>query len=426
VAMGFRHLHPIALQHFFDEHEGGLMPANLVWTVKNEGLLLRCFHLHPLMVKTQVPLAEFNSTIDDDLALRACPDTSRDYVVTDSDELLAFEMSGLHHVVGTVCPKGSIEGIAAWAKYGTNARHRELIRHCIRVHGVPVTEPLWRAKETESSRVVDKIDIVSLSRRKLLLTHPTVFVSWLYATMLGRAGNTTVPIWAVVLGWAWSMIRKLNNAFYQAIFKRNGLFLFTHPYWLIQRSMLSGIARCIRHGDRHIVIISSDQGLAREVARSHPDSIVQSFTANANPGEDLVRRAGSAPIDLLIAVVLPNSGTDNTMAQRIGRRRVLLRLSGDQCAAPRSFTEIAFFGGFGTRCCFRIWARHARAPGRQQVPLRRILLRLIGQLLAPLIFIGVSIVGVGMNVIGLILDYFTQDEPPSQREDESVPIERSI
>ena len=46
-------------------------------------MLLRCFHLHPLMVKPQGPLAEFKSTIDDDLALRACPDSSRDYVVTD-------------------------------------------------------------------------------------------------------------------------------------------------------------------------------------------------------------------------------------------------------------------------------------------------------------------------------------------------------
>ena len=93
VGIGLRHLHPIARSHFFNEYDGGLMPANLAWSVGDEGVLLRCFHLHPLMVKPQGPLAEFKSTIDDDLALRACPDSSRDYVVTDSDELLAFEMS---------------------------------------------------------------------------------------------------------------------------------------------------------------------------------------------------------------------------------------------------------------------------------------------------------------------------------------------
>ena len=48
VGIGLRHLHPIARSHFFNEHNGGLMPANLAWSVGDEGLLLRCFHLHPL------------------------------------------------------------------------------------------------------------------------------------------------------------------------------------------------------------------------------------------------------------------------------------------------------------------------------------------------------------------------------------------
>jgi hypothetical protein len=428
VATGLRHLHPIALRHFFDEYEGGLMPANLVWTVKNEGLLLRCFHLHPLMVKTQVPLAEFNSTIDDDLALRACPDTSRDYVVADSDELLAFEMSSLNHVVGTVCPKGSIEGIAAWAKYGTNARHRELIRHCIRVHSVPVTEPLWRAKETESGRVVDAVDMVSrLSRWQLLLTHPTVFGGLLYATLRGHVGNSGVPSWVVVLRWIWSTMRKLNRAFYQAAFTKNGSLLPTHPYWLVQRSMLAAIERNLRHGDRHIVILAADPALASKVAHSHPETIVQSFTADANPGEELVRRGTSSPVDLLLAVDLPMSGRDTTVVQRIGQRRILLRLSGDRRAAPWTYTEIVFFGGLGTRYCFSIWNSvcRDRKNRKPQSLLGQISLTLTGVLLAPPMYVATAIVGVAMNTIGLILDYFTQEEASSRREDESVSLESS-
>ena len=187
VAMGLRHLHPIARSHFFNEYEGGLMPANLVWIVGDEGLLLRCFHLHPLMVKTQVPSAEFKSTIDDDLALRACPDVTRDYVVTDSDEILAFEMSGLNHAVGTICLKGSIEGIAAWAEYGANSRHRELIRHSIRIHIGPLTEAIWRAKEMESEKVVDAVASLNrLSLWQVVLKHPTIFVAITYTAMLGR------------------------------------------------------------------------------------------------------------------------------------------------------------------------------------------------------------------------------------------------
>ena len=156
VALALDHLHPIALTHFWNEHDSGLMPANLVWTVPHEGLLLRCFHLHPLLVKSQVPFAPFKSTIDDDLALCACPDCTRDYIVTDSDELLAFEMSGLDRVVGTVCEKGSVEGTAAWAEVGTNQRHRELVRHPIRVHSTSMTELAWAGIAAKSAEVVGR------------------------------------------------------------------------------------------------------------------------------------------------------------------------------------------------------------------------------------------------------------------------------
>ena len=108
--------------------------------------------------------------------------------MTDSDELLAFEMSPLSHAVGTICRKSSIGGILAWAEYGTNSRHRELIRHCIRVHSGPLNEQMWRAKEIESAKVIDTIDELGrLSRLQLLWRYPTVLIYLLHATMLGRA-----------------------------------------------------------------------------------------------------------------------------------------------------------------------------------------------------------------------------------------------
>ena len=364
VSIGLRHLHPIARSHFFDEHDGGLMPANLVWPVGNEGLLLRCFHLHPLMVKPQVPLAEFKSTIDDDLALRACPDSGRDYVVTDSDELLTFEMSAPSHVVGTVCPKGSIEGIAAWKEYGTNIRHRELIHHCIRIHSGAVTVPTWRAKEIESSKIIDAVDELSrLSQGQLLRNYPAVFMGLLHATMLGRLDNRATPLWVLSLAWMWSAFRKINAACYQALFIKDGSLLVTHPLWLIRRGMLRAIESCIGRDDRHIIVVAADPGLGLEVARAHPDAIVQSFTANAKLDPDSVRQGYSAAVDLVIAADLPISGLNVSIGQRIGERHVLLRLSSDQSDVDESW-EIAYFGGIGTRFCYHVWItiRMARKP----------------------------------------------------------------
>jgi len=428
VAMGLHHLHPIARSHFFNEYEGGLMPANLVWTVGDEGLLLRCFHLHPLMVKTQVPSAEFKSTIDDDLALRACPDVTRDYVVTDSDEILAFEMSGLSHVVGTICPKGSIEGIAAWAEYGTNSRHRELIRHPIRIHTGPVTEATWRTKEIESKKIVDAVSKLNrLSWWALLLKYPTIFMGLFYSVALGRQLESRVaPRWVVVLGSTWWMLRKLETTTYQAIFIKNGSLLITHPYWLVRRGVLDAIERRVGRGDRHIVIIAADPRLAWEVARSHPDAIVQSFAADANPDQDLIRRADSASVDLLIAADLPIFGCNSPVAQRIGERRVLIRLSGDQRAAPRNYTDIVYFGGLGTRSCYGIWRwGHVRIGRTPRALLARSSLRVLLTLLAPLIYIGIALIGVEMNVIGLILDSFAKEESPSLRDEEGISREPS-
>jgi hypothetical protein len=407
VGMGLRHLHPIARSHFFDQYEGGLQPANLVWSVGDEGLLLRCFHLHPLMVKTQVPCAEFKSTIDDDLALRACPDSSRDYVVTDSDELLLFEMSALSHAVGTICAKGSIGGIVAWAEYGTNSRHRELIRHCIRIHTGPLTEPMWRAKEIESTKVIDTVDeLGQLSRWQLLWKYPAVLIYLLHATMLGRVEKAT-PLWLLSFGRIWSMLRKIEGACYQSLFLKNGSPRIAHPFWLIRRGMLGAIERSISLDDRHIVVIADDEGLGREVARSHPDMIVQSFPASAKPDQDLVRRGGSATVNLVVAADLPIPGLIAPRAQRIGERRVLLRLSSDQRDFDKSYNEIAYFGGLGTRFCWHVckWGANLPMARNPRSLIGRVLLRLVLVPLSPVVYAGAALVGASISFIGILLDF---------------------
>jgi hypothetical protein len=41
-------LHPLADSSWWEEGEGGLIPANIYWRVDEEGLIGRCFHLHPI------------------------------------------------------------------------------------------------------------------------------------------------------------------------------------------------------------------------------------------------------------------------------------------------------------------------------------------------------------------------------------------
>jgi hypothetical protein len=409
VAIGLRHLHPIALTHFWNEYDGGLMPANLVWTVPGQGLLLRCFHLHPLMVKSQVPFAKFESTIDDDLALRACPDASRDYVVTDSDELLAFEMSGLSRVVGTVCPKGSIEGVAAWAEVGTNKRHRELIRNSIRLHVVPVSKPAWAAAEAESDKVVDAVTkINALSWPDVASRHPAVFQSRLFAVSLGRTDYSgPLTPWIRLLVWLRVTLLKLNAAVWGLIFLKDGVPMITHPYWIVRRGMISALDQCFAGGERHVVLIGADPQLAQQLQRLRPGLVVQAFPSSAIPDAALVQRAGVGEVDLLVAIDVDRSGTP--APQHIGKRQILLRLAGDTRPADASYKNIRYFGRFGTRLCSALWLKMGRLRARLRptsVSLG-ISFKAVGLFLMPLIYGGMALMSLTANVVGLVLDRLT-------------------
>ena len=105
-------LHPLANSSLVERRPRRSRSRNLYWRVGDEGIVGRCFHLHPLFVRPQRKNAKFFGTVDDDFVCAACPDASRDYVVTDSDELLAIELSDPGHFFQTGFRKGSVEDAA--------------------------------------------------------------------------------------------------------------------------------------------------------------------------------------------------------------------------------------------------------------------------------------------------------------------------
>jgi len=196
VRFALQYLHPITLSHFFDEKEGGLMPANLFWSVDETGIIARCFHLHPLLVYGTEKKCDFKSTIDDDLALAFNSKNNEEYIVADSDELIAFEMSPLTHKVLAAYRKGNINDIAMWAAVGTNTKHRFFIKKAIKIHSENTDTFSWTVVEQKSDLVVKNILItlgenIRLNIRHVLqrMTHNKLFnkVVLLYLSGL-RAG----------------------------------------------------------------------------------------------------------------------------------------------------------------------------------------------------------------------------------------------
>jgi hypothetical protein len=176
--------------------------------------------------------------------------------------------------------------------------------------------------------------------------------------------------------------------------------------------MLGAIERSIRLDGRHIIVITDDPGLGREVARSHPDIVVQSFSGSAQPDQDLVRRGGSGSVNLVVAADLPISGLKGPRAQCVGDRRVLLRLSSDQRDFDKSYNEIAYFGGLGTRFCWHLWERAGYLPIARKTRslFARVVLRLVLVPLSPILYTIGALVGAAINSIGMVLDFFVPEQ----------------
>jgi hypothetical protein len=272
--LGLDNLHKIAFGHFWNSHGEGLMPANLYWDVPGEGLLARCFHLHPLMIRSQIPFAPFRSTIDDDLALSSCPDASRDYVVTDSDEILAFELSGPERVVAADYLKGSAHSAATWVELGANERHRKLVQHTIRIHPGPMTEARWRPVENEADQAVRSILAINkLSPGPLVLRYPAVAAarlhrfstegvagSWLRSLLLLRGGLASPAMFA--------------RRAYALVFLAHGEPRPWHPSWLIRRSLKKTCRQSVRVQGHRIVLVNGDTALSAWMHDSHPTAAI--------------------------------------------------------------------------------------------------------------------------------------------------------
>jgi hypothetical protein len=412
VETGLRHLHPITFSHFWNEHGGEVMPANLIWTVADEGLLLRCFHLHPLLVKSQVPFAKFTSTIDDDLPMHACPDESGDYVVTDSDELVAFELSGRDRVIGTECAKGSIEGVASWAEIGTNHRHRKLIHKAIRLHSTAMTGSLWRAREAESAEIVDAVArLNSLTHRELLKRHPIVLKGRISGIFLAYARRH--PAWFSAGTRFEYWLTKLNAALYDRLFLRNGAPRMTHLRWLVRRATLASVQHCLPLSSRTVVFMGSESHWARDIEAERPGLTVRMWppAASPNASDDL---ATSAPVDAVVIVDVDEGadvprGLSAALTQR-GTRCFWLVLGNARSLEdyPGAIRKI---GGPGTRFANRMWLltqRHVNGlktfvKKKTIWPVRKAL-ELAALLLQPLVYVSGAMVGLVVSVIALLLD----------------------
>lgn len=150
------HIHPMARSHFYrpDEGTSAIGLSNLYWRAGDEGILARCFHLHPFLVYPRVKNAPFSATVDGDYIESACPDADETYVCTDSDEFSVCELSPASRTWEPYPRSTPLSRFVRWMHDSTTPRHRVLITRNIRLHTGIRDPELWRRTGEEASGVV--------------------------------------------------------------------------------------------------------------------------------------------------------------------------------------------------------------------------------------------------------------------------------
>jgi hypothetical protein len=185
--LGLAHLHPISSSHCWDSDFFNTHPSHLYWNIEDEGLLARCFHLHPILVRP-VDNVNFRKTIDDDYIVYACPDPETIHIVTDSDEICAFSMTPRDVKIGNEWPHRSSAAYVAWWSYRfTKPEHFTLAEKVVHIHAGR-TSPKWKTAEQESIDVLADINIIrSRSNAYLFVFRPDLLIekSILRKTFIG-------------------------------------------------------------------------------------------------------------------------------------------------------------------------------------------------------------------------------------------------
>ncbi|MCX5711821.1 MAG: hypothetical protein NTY47_01970 [Candidatus Omnitrophica bacterium] len=154
--LAFKHLHPISKTFFWDSKTFYNAPSHIFFNVPEEGILARCFHLHPILINSLNSADKFTTTIDGDYIRDACPDIDDIYIMSDSDKFLSIEMSSLSMQVDAGSRPANPLNIAAFAKYSTTGHNRSFIRNKIRFHFDDISSR-WTEVERLSDESIDRI-----------------------------------------------------------------------------------------------------------------------------------------------------------------------------------------------------------------------------------------------------------------------------
>ncbi|WP_421899990.1 hypothetical protein [Maridesulfovibrio sp.] len=156
VDMAIANLHPDVRNAVIGSEKYNGWTSQLLWEIPGEGILAHNFHLHPIMIHPEI-LNDFHGTIDDDCVRKICEDIESAYIVSDSDEMIGFDMSKRDVRTIELDTPFSVDCVAAWMEDYADSFHRYFMEHEIRVHNGKQSSR-WEKTAQQALEIVHKIN----------------------------------------------------------------------------------------------------------------------------------------------------------------------------------------------------------------------------------------------------------------------------
>ncbi len=163
VRLSLENFHPGMWDFCWDTEKFSVFPSTVMWKIPDQGILMRSYHLHPLVIRSQSAninyYVKFSVSLDEEYLPILFKGDDTIHYVEDSDECAVISLSNRATVYSSDPnrPPASVPVLARWAEEYASVLHRSCVKHSLRWHYAPVDEPLWEAAERQAGEVVSAV-----------------------------------------------------------------------------------------------------------------------------------------------------------------------------------------------------------------------------------------------------------------------------
>ena len=133
-------------------------PSALWWPVEEEGLVMRAFHMHPLLIEPVDRDREIETSFDDGFVDKACPDPETIRIVSDSNEALLISLEDPDYYNDALAREDeaiNMQKLVSWAiSRFDNTAMRCFVDHPVTIHTGGIHGQLWQDRLTGSRNFV--------------------------------------------------------------------------------------------------------------------------------------------------------------------------------------------------------------------------------------------------------------------------------